>query len=103
MTMATPNLTEQALDDPCSVFETPEAVLASDQLTAADKRAVLERWRQLAGGESQAEDREESNLATRLFRALSFLDTESGTRKTTHDQGFYTSIGDIGQDEPKKG
>ena len=103
--MATPNLTERGLRDPEGVFGTPEAVLASDQLPVEHKRAILERWRQLAGqrAPARAEAGSEPNLVTRLFRALSFLDTETGSHEVTHDQGFYTAIGDIGRDDqPKK-
>lgn len=100
--MATPSLAERALDDPRSVFGTPEAVLTSRQLTDADKRAILERWQQLASRQRPASDAA-PDLATRLFRALSFLDTETGRHEVAHDQGFYTSIGDIGRDDPKQG
>ena len=44
----------------------------------------------------------EPSLATRLTRALAFLDTETGNQKVTHDQGFYTSIGDIAKEPEKK-
>jgi hypothetical protein len=103
--MTTPSLTERALRDPEGVFETPEAVLASDQLPVEHKRAILDRWRQRIGAEASAsaETGGEPNLATRLFRALSFLDTETGSHEVTHNQGFYTAIGDVGRDEPKKG
>src|SRR4029450_7520930 len=78
--MATPSLTERGLRDPQAVFETPEAVLACDQLPTEHKRAILERWRQLIGPRAPAREGDEGgpNLATRLFRALSFLDTETG-------------------------
>ena len=101
--MATPSLTERGLRDPQAVFETPEAVLACDQLPTEHKRAILERWRQLVGPRAPAREGDEGgpNLATRLFRALSFLDTETGSHEVTHNQGFYTSIGDIGGKEPK--
>jgi hypothetical protein len=100
--MATPNLTERGLRDPQGVFETPEAVLACDLLGVEQKRTILQRWRQLIGPQApaKADTGGEPNLATRLFRALSFLDTETGSHEVTHDQGFYTSIGDIGRDEP---
>jgi hypothetical protein len=41
--MATPDRAERALRDPQDVFESPEAVLTSDQLAAEHKRAILER------------------------------------------------------------
>ena len=101
--MTTPDLEERALQDPQSVFETPEAVLQSDQLAHGHKRTILERWRQLVGSPSPDESTpgSEPSLATRLTRALAFLDTETGGHQVTHDQGFYTSIGDIGKGHTK--
>ena len=101
--MTTPDLKERALQDPQSVFETPEAVLQSDQLAHGHKRTILERWRQLVGSPSADESPPgfEPSLATRLARALAFLDTETGGHQVTHDQGFYTSIGDIGKGHTK--
>ena len=103
LTMTTPDLEERALQDPQSVFETPEAVLQSDQLAHGHKRTILERWRQLVGSPSADESTpgSEPSLATRLTRALAFLDTETGGHQVTHDQGFYTSIGDIGKGHTK--
>jgi len=37
---------ENALVDPARVFPSPEAVLANRELTAAQKREILQRWRQ---------------------------------------------------------
>ena len=97
--MTTSGLNERALQDPQSVFETPEAVLQSDQLAPGYKRTILERWRQLVGSTSPDESTpaREPSLATRLTRALAFLDTETGGHQVAHNQGFYTSINDIGK------
>jgi hypothetical protein len=103
--MTAPGLIERALRHPQSVFETPEAVVQSDQLPRAHKRTILERWRQLVGASSSSQAEAAGGapgLATRLTRALAFLDTETGGHEVTHDQGFYTSIGDIRTDQPTK-
>ena len=102
--MTTPSLLERALHHPQSVFETPEAVVQSEQLPREHKRTILERWRQLIGSPPPREGKiaGEPSLATRLTRALAFLDTETGNQKVTHDQGFYTSIGDIAKEPEKK-
>src|SRR6187431_1160781 len=75
--MTTSSLKERALQDPQSVFETPEAVLQSDQLAPGHKRTILERWQQLVGSPSSdaSTPGREPGLATRLARALAFLDT----------------------------
>jgi len=103
LTMTTPDLEERALQDPQSVFETPEAVLQSDQLAHGHKRTILERWQQLVGApSSDASTRSrEPGLATRLSRVLASLATETGGHQVTHDQGFYTSIGDITKERTK--
>ena len=49
-----------------------------------------------AGGEG------ELGLATRLGRALSFLDTENASRPASHDQGFYTAVSGIGEGDDKQ-
>lgn len=97
--MPDPTLMEHALRQPHSVFETPEAVVQSDQLPREHKRTILERWRQLVGSTTAGEAARpgEPSLTTRLTRALAFLDTETGGHQVSHDQGFYTSIGDIGR------
>ena len=41
------------------------------------------------------------DLATRLARALSFLDTETGEHEVTHNQGLYTSVRDAGKDQER--
>src|SRR5215207_7653967 len=103
--MTIPSLMERALHHPQGVFATPEAVVQSEQLPREHKRTILERWRQLVGSAPTARDctrAGEPSLATRLTRALAFLDTETGSHEVTHDQGFYTSIGDIRTDQPTK-
>ena len=102
--MTRPSLMKRALHHPQSVFETPEAVVQSKQLPREDKRTILERWRQLIGSPPSREGTPagEPSLATRLTRALAFLDTETGSHEVTHDQGFYTSIGDIRANHPTK-
>jgi hypothetical protein len=98
--MADSSLEGRGERDPNRRFATPEEVLASPDLDADQKRAILERWRQNSGspvsGEGEAGG--EPSMVTRLARALSFLDTETGGRATTHDQGFYTSVSEIGDD-----
>jgi hypothetical protein len=110
--MATQTPGDPGPTDPTAEFDSPEAVLDSKDLTPEQKRHVLEHWRQKAGtplaagpggggGGGEDEDGDvggqEPNLATRLARALSFLDTEDASRRTSHDQGFYTAVGDIGE------
>jgi hypothetical protein len=103
--MATQTPGDPGPTDPTAEFDSPEAVLDSKDLTPEQKRHVLERWRQKAGtplaagsgGDDGDVGGEEPNLATRLARALSFLDTEDASRRTSHDQGFYTAAGDIGE------
>ena len=101
--MTTSGLNKRTLQDPQNVFKTPEAVLQSDQLAPGHKRTILERWRQLVGSPSADESTpgREPSLATRLTRALAFLDTDTGGHQVTHDQGFYTSIGDITKERTK--
>jgi hypothetical protein len=102
--MTTPSLLERALRHPPSVFATPEAVVRSEQLPREHKRTILERWRQLVGSPPSRESKMagEPSLMTRLTRALAFLDTETGSHEVTHDQGFYTSIGDIRTEHPSR-
>jgi hypothetical protein len=102
--MATPSLKERALQDPQGVFGTPEAVVQSDRLPREHKRTILERWRQLIGSPPAGETKVtgEPGLATRLSRALAFLDTENGGHQAAHNQGFYTAIGDIGKAPAEK-
>lgn len=99
------DLNERAMQDPQSVFPSPKAVIHSEELPIAQKRTILERWRQLTGSSPSASKTSSGgpDLATRLSRALAFLDTETGGHKVTHNQGFYTSIGDIGKGGPDKG
>ena len=102
--MTVPSLMERALQNPQSVFETPEAVVQCEQLPREHKRTIRERWRQLIGSPPPGEGKMggEPSLATRLTRALAFLDTETGSHEVTHDQGFYTSIGDVAKGARKE-
>lgn len=103
--MANADLPERGLRDPQGVFGTPEAVVQSDQLTREHKRSILQRWQRMlgaSGDQAAAGSGTQPNLATRLVRALSFLDTETGGHEVTHNQGFYTSIGDIGRGTKKE-
>ena len=105
MTTQTPG--DPGPTDPTAEFDTPEAVLDSKDLTREQKRHVLEHWRQKAGtplaAGSGGDDGGEPNLATRLARALSFLDTEDASHRARHDQGFYTAVGDIGKGGGQEG
>lgn len=91
--MATSVRAERALRDPASVFDSPEAVLEDKELSSEEKRVILERWRQNTGSPLGGEP----GFVTRLARALSFLDEETGSHEVSHDQGFYTSVSDIGR------
>lgn len=76
-----------------AAFATPEEVVAATHLPPDEKRAILERWRNRAGNAEP--DTGDLDLATRIARALAFLDTETGAHEVTHDQGFYTSVSDV--------
>jgi hypothetical protein len=101
--MATQTPGDPGPTDPTAEFDSPEAVLDSKDLTLEQKRHVLEHWRRKAGtplaARTGGDDRGggKPNLATRLARALSFLDTEDASHRARHDQGFYTAVGDIGK------
>ena len=74
-------------------YATPEQVMAAEDLSGDEKRRRLEELRGGGGGPG-----DEPNLATRIARALAFLDEDTGAQPTCHDQGFYTAIGDIGKE-----
>jgi hypothetical protein len=94
--MAERELIERAMRDPGGAFGSPEAVLSDASLPAEDKRSILQRWReQLAAHDAPAQP--EPDFATRIGRALGMLDTETGSHEASHDQGFYTSVNDIGK------
>lgn len=103
--MTITDLKERAIQDPRSEFASPEAVIHADDVPIEHKRTILERWRQLIGSSPGTNEPTsgEPSMATRLSRALAFLDTETGGHRVTHNQGFYTSIGDIGKSESDKG
>ena len=95
--MANRGLAERAMEDPAGVFDSPEAVIAEPSLAPAGKRSILQRWRERHVGEQTAPASGGPDLATRIGRALAMLDTETGAHEASHDQGFYTSISDIGK------
>jgi hypothetical protein len=77
-------------------FERPEDVVRAEHLTVEQKRQILEQWRRKQGSPTTGNDGE-PDLGARLGRALGFLDTETGSHETGHQQGFYTSVQDIGR------
>lgn len=94
--MADRELIERAMRDPGEAFGSPEAVLLEASLQVEDKRSILQRWREQVAAHD-APVRHEPDFATRIGRALGMLDTETGSHEASHDQGFYTSVGDIGK------
>lgn len=98
--MARTTLDDPAMRDPARRYDTPEQILEDRNLSSEQKRVLLERWRQLSGTPVTAEGESgDTNLAVRLARALAFLDSETGSRPATHDQGFYTAVSDIGAED----
>lgn len=95
--MADSDLVTRAMTDPAREFDSPEDVLKSSSLLPAGKRSILQRWRVRLGGEHIESPSGEPDLATRIGRALAMLDTETGAHEASHDQGFYTSVSDIGK------
>lgn len=87
---------EQRAGRPTVRFADPEAVVADASLATEDKRAVLEEWRQQARSQP-ADVPHDPDLVIRIGRALAMLDTETGGHEVDHDQGFYTSVSDIGK------
>lgn len=75
--------------DPRGIYDSPEAVLGSDELRRQDKRDILQRWRRLSGADA------EPDLMTRILRALASLDVETGEHEDIEGQGLYAAIGDI--------
>jgi hypothetical protein len=70
-------------------FEEPEAVLRHPGLNPAEKRSLLEGWRQTATGRGAADGAPAGGLLERIGRALEFLDTESGGREQTHERVLH--------------
>jgi hypothetical protein len=97
--MAEKELTERAIEDPAREFTTPEAVVTHPALPKEGKLSILQRWQQLVATDAKkaAPAGSAPDLPTRIGRALAMLDTETGKHEVSHDQGFYTSIGDIGK------
>jgi hypothetical protein len=75
---------EQALHDPRAVFGEPKQVLADRSLTADQKHAVLESWRQdalrLSASEGENMAGGEETMLQRVCDALRELERQTGTR-----------------------
>ena len=77
---------ENAMKNPASAFGTPEALSASRELTAEQKRAVLLQWKdqlqQLQAADEEGMQRSEAGAGTtgdllgRVTNVLSHLDAE---------------------------
>jgi hypothetical protein len=67
----------RALEDPTSVYDTPEQVLADPRLDRQGKRAILKSWRQdaelLLKAEEEAMTGGEPNMLRRVKLALDRL------------------------------
>lgn len=79
-------------------FSSPEEVVEARHLSHDERRSLLQQWRDQLDAGGKHGDPPETDLATRLARALSFLDTETGEHEVTHNQGLYTSVSDAGKD-----
>jgi hypothetical protein len=75
---------ERALHDPCAVFGEPKAVLADRDLTAEQKHAILESWRQdaqrLSASEGENMAGGEEAMLQRVCDALRELEQQTGTK-----------------------
>ena len=75
---------EQALHDPRAVFDEPKAVLADRDLTADQKHAVLESWRQdalrLSASEGENMAGGEEAMLQRVCDALRELEQQTGIK-----------------------
>jgi len=75
---------EQALHDPRAVFGEPKQVLTDRSLTADQKHAVLESWRQdalrLSASEGENMAGGEETMLQRVCDALRELERQAGTR-----------------------
>jgi hypothetical protein len=73
---------ERALHDPLGIFGEPKAVLTHQGLDAAQKRAILESWRQDAMRLSASEDENmaggEEAMLQRVCDALRELEEQIG-------------------------
>jgi hypothetical protein len=69
---------QHALKDPADAFASPEAVLENDQLSAEQKKMILEQWlqdaKQLEGAAAENMAGGEPNMLHRVLEALSRLD-----------------------------
>jgi hypothetical protein len=87
--------------DPSGKFSSPEEVVEARHLPYEERRSLLQQWRDQLDARGKHGEVHETDLATRLARALSFLDTETGEHKVTHNQGLYTSVRDAGKDQDR--
>jgi hypothetical protein len=74
---------ERALRDPHAVFGEPKEVLAHHDLTAGQKRAILESWRQdalrLSASEGESMAGGEEAMLQRVCDALCELEGRTGS------------------------
>ena len=75
---------EQALHDPRAVFGEPKEVLADQDLTADQKHAILESWRQdalrLSASEGENMAGGEETMLQRVCDALCELEQQTGIK-----------------------
>lgn len=75
---------EAALQDPAKCFETPQHVLDDPQLTAGQKRKLLEQWEQdarlLAVAEDEGMGGGEESMLHRVKRAIEAIGGARGER-----------------------
>ena len=75
---------ERALHDPCAVFGEPKEVLADRDLSADQKHAILESWRQdalrLSASESENMAGGEETMLQRVCDALHELGQQTGVK-----------------------
>src|SRR3954453_10892262 len=75
---------ERALRDPCAVFGEPKEVLADRDLSADQKHAILESWRQdavrLSASESENMAGGEETMLQRVCDALRGLERQTGIK-----------------------
>ena len=73
---------ERALRDPCAVFGEPKEVLADRDLSADQKHAILESWRQdavrLSASESENMAGGEETMLQRVCDAMHELGQQTG-------------------------
>ncbi|MFD0987534.1 hypothetical protein [Methyloligella solikamskensis] len=73
---------DEAKLDPAAVFEQPKDVLAAEELSKEDKRAILQRWEMdadallRAGDEGMSEDAASGALVQDVRTALDTIDSQ---------------------------